>query len=294
MDGKKLDYSFFFDAQCWGSGASTYVSASLSLAVYRQGTIVLDGKKRKIIVLDNNSNGRFDDVISMPKNISGADNELVANYGDALLIESTSPQGPQSGRLWAPPGEAIAYLAGLTVVNGKYYHFKVSPLGDELTWSPSTIARGQVTSPHAPCQVELIGDLGQISLNLEKSKPATVPAGQWRVLSYNIHVPKAAKEEPKETADKQKEAGKAAKKNGSAEKPSVIRALTEALFGLDSETTAAEDETFRRRDGFRPGNHQGRIGHRPRRRDDGAENSARPTSCASRPPPRLGWHIFRW
>jgi hypothetical protein len=90
--------------------------------------------------------------------------------------------------------------------------------------------------------VELIGDLGQVSLMLEKLKPAAVPAGQWRVLSYNLHVPKAASEKPKETADKQKEADKA-KKNNSADKPSLVRSLAEALLGLDSETPAAEDET---------------------------------------------------
>ena len=212
--------------------------------MYRQGTIVLEGKKRKIIVLDYNSNGRFDNVVSMPRNITGADNELVAVYGDALLIESPSAAQPRAGRLWAPPGEAINYLAGVTILDGKYYHFKVSPLGDELTWASSSIARGQVTSPHAPCQVELIGELGQISLTLEKSKPATVPAGQWQVLSYTIHVPKT-KEQPKETDGKKKETGKAEKKkDNSTDKPSAGWSLAEALLGLDSPAAAADDEMW--------------------------------------------------
>ena len=43
-------------------GRHPYVWATLSAAVYRQGTIVVDGKRRKIAVLDNNSNGRFDDL----------------------------------------------------------------------------------------------------------------------------------------------------------------------------------------------------------------------------------------
>ena len=140
VDGKKLDYSFFFTAQNYGAADTPYVWATLSAAVYRQGTVVVDGKKRKIAVLDYNSNGRFDDLVSMPANVTGADNELVAVYGDAVLIESPdgaagTAGGRWVGRLWAPPGQAISYLSGVTILDGKYYNVKVSATGDELTWA---------------------------------------------------------------------------------------------------------------------------------------------------------------
>ena len=51
-----------FSRQNYGAADTPYVWATLSAAVYRQGTVVVDGKKRKIAVLDYNSNGRFDDL----------------------------------------------------------------------------------------------------------------------------------------------------------------------------------------------------------------------------------------
>ena len=38
--------------------------------MYRRGEITLDGKKYTIAVLDWNSNGRFDDVLSLPEDSS--------------------------------------------------------------------------------------------------------------------------------------------------------------------------------------------------------------------------------
>ena len=131
----------FSRRQNYGAADTPYVWATLSAAVYRQGTVVVDGKKRKIAVLDYNSNGRFDNLVSMPANVTGADNELVAVYGDAVLIESPdgaagTAGGRWVGRLWAPPGQAISYLSGVTILDGKYYNVKVSATGDELTWPP--------------------------------------------------------------------------------------------------------------------------------------------------------------
>ncbi len=225
VDGKKLDYSFFFEASGWGRGANQYVWATLKSAVYRQGTLTLDKKKWKIVVLDHNSNGRFDDVVSLSKNIRGSDNELTPDYGDMLLFKRQRA-AKTDGELWNNfASEYQQYLAKLTVLDDKYYNIKVSPLGDELTWTPSLIPRGQITSPHAPCHVQLIGELGQIDLNLDGSKPATVPAGQWRVLSYSIQVKDWKKPEKKEEPKAEKE-GKDVEV-----KPSLLGAIAESLFG---------------------------------------------------------------
>lgn len=230
VDGKKFDYSFFFEVRGWGRGANQYVWASLKPAVYRQGMLTLGKKKWRIVVLDHNSNGRFNDAISLPKDVRGSKNELTPDYGDMLLIE---PQNAAKTDGELRNNYYQQYLAKLTIIEDKYYNVKVSPLGDELTWTPSSIPRGQITSPHAPCSVQLIGELGQISLNLDGSKPATVPAGQWRVLSYSIQVKDWKKPEKKEEPKAEKE-GKDVEV-----KPSLLSAIAESLFGSSTRSSGS-------------------------------------------------------
>ena len=106
--------------------------------------------------------------------------------------------GRGAGRLPASPSSISGKINGL---DGKLYEFKVSPRGDELTVTPSAVPLGKIASPHAPCTLELIGQQGYLSLDLEKSGAAEVPAGQWRLLSYTLTVENwqpPAKEEDQE------------------------------------------------------------------------------------------------
>ena len=61
LDGQKLDYSFFLTVYSRMTGKSGYASASLNAAAYREGEITLDGKTRRVVLLDYNSNGCFND-----------------------------------------------------------------------------------------------------------------------------------------------------------------------------------------------------------------------------------------
>jgi len=187
VDGKKYDCSFFFYADTSGDGPNTYVSAWLTSAAYRRGEITLDGKKQQIVLLDNNSNGRFDDVCSIPQDIHGAEGQLYPEYGDLLLID-LGKAAPSALQSLTSRGPGEHFLCKVNMLGGKFYEFKVSPAGDELTCTPVATRVGKITSPHAPCTVELGGDQGIFSVALEKSRPAEVPAGRWRLLSYTITV----------------------------------------------------------------------------------------------------------
>jgi hypothetical protein len=218
VDGKKLDYSFFLQLYAYPSanGRSSMVVAWLRSAVYRRGEMMLGGKKQKVVVLDANSNGRFDDVTSIRKDIRGAGGQIFPSLGDVLWIEEERAAAAKPG---APP-PAIPMRIQLSKVNllgGKFYQLKVSPTGDELTCAPCTLPMGKITSPHAPCTVELAGDLGVVSLPLEKSQPAEIMAGQWRLVSYTLTV-KDWKEPSKH---------KAAKGSGG---PSLADALAKAVL----------------------------------------------------------------
>jgi hypothetical protein len=186
VEGRQLPYSFFATRDYYYRPGYEYVTLSLKAAVYRRGDITLDGKSHAIAVLDWNSNGRFDDVFSSPKESHNSPAAGV-KYGDMLLIdpEMLAKEDLSSSR---PAGEHRQFVGKLTTFENKNYEVKVSPAGNELTWTPSPIACGQVVGASATCRASLISELGYVDLKLEKSKPASVPAGQWRLLSYTTTI----------------------------------------------------------------------------------------------------------
>ena len=196
VNGKQLDYSFFITAFLHREPDYEVATARIFSAVYRRGEITLDGKKHKIAVLDWNGNGRFDDVLTLPRKPCGDEGQIYPAYGDVLLIDPEKLAARNDLSWNRPSGEERQFLGKLTVLDGKYYEVKVSPLGDELVWKPSTAARGQVTTPHAPCRVDLISEMGYCRLNFERSKPAVLPVGQWRLLSYNLTIENWKEPEP--------------------------------------------------------------------------------------------------
>ena len=183
FDGAKVDYSFFFQVFQQQRMDFSYVMATLTAAAYQRGEASIDGRRRAVVLLDNNSNGRFDDVFSMPR-IPNVRGRIRPAFGDSVLIgeEQDAAGGPR-------PGAAAwnsQYLAKLLILDGKYYDVTVSTSGDEIAWSPSSLPGGQVVGPRKNCTVMLIGELGCIPLTLRDAQPATVPAGQWRVFNYSI------------------------------------------------------------------------------------------------------------
>ncbi len=51
VNGKKLNYSFFFELTSYGSGDVRFVTGSLTAATYWRGEIAVEGKKWKVAVL---------------------------------------------------------------------------------------------------------------------------------------------------------------------------------------------------------------------------------------------------
>lgn len=183
VDGKEIDYSFFFSAYLRKMKNYAYIMASFSSAAYRRGEATLDGKKQSVVLLDSNSNGRFDDMLKMPKIHPNSRGRIRPSYGDTLLI----------GREKATAGTRrnvqqfkSQYLAKLTIIDGDYFDMKVTPSGDEIVWTATEVSSGEVVSPHENCRVTLINDQAYIPLTLKDSKPAKIPVGQWRIFIYNI------------------------------------------------------------------------------------------------------------
>ncbi|MBN2578785.1 MAG: hypothetical protein JXB10_07320 [Pirellulales bacterium] len=240
VDGQKLDYSFLFSVNAQEQENFCYVNAQLSAAAYRKGEITLGGKPRKIAVIDFNSNGRFDDLLTLPESNHGPQGELYSRDGDKLLIDPEESTALFAGRVVDAHQQ---YLSKLNALDGKFYEVKVTPSGDEITWTPAAPTLGQVVSPHAPCSVTLLGPQGYLVLDLKKSQPAAVPVGTWRVLGYDITVPWEEEAKKKEEEEKAKKEAAEKKEKKPAAKPSLFGALKKAILSAAPESSSSPVES---------------------------------------------------
>ena len=220
VDGEKLDYGFFFQAGVSGQEKDGSAYALLRSAVYRRGEIALEGKMRKIVVLDNNSNGRFDNVTAFAADIHGSDGQIYATYGDVLVLEAE----PGAAAKPPPPrGQRKQFLGKTNRIGGKFYELKVSPLGDDVTCALSLMPVGRIATSLPRCNLEIVGDGGHFALDLEKSRPVEIPAGYWRVLTYTLTTT-GWKDPAKGKAAKKTEEGDAGESSPSPAGPSTLSA----------------------------------------------------------------------
>ncbi len=235
VGGQKADYSFFFTAQSASIGSGgffaveveaaeplsqessgekktpvRYVSASLQSAAYREGEVKLDGRARRVVLLDFNSNGRFDDRVKMRRTSSG---RAAPEYGDLLLLD---PDPNRLDSAFDYYGLLGSQLAKLVLVDAALYDLEVTPAGDELTLTPSSAPLGHVTLPSDGFDGVFYSDLGLMKVAGDKSDAVPLPAGDWSLLYYNIDLT-GRSEQARAT-------------EGEDEGPSLLEALAAALL----------------------------------------------------------------
>ncbi len=104
-DGAEFDYAFSLEVDVRTSPDFRYATATLSSAAYREGRILLHGKRRRILVIDYNSSGRFNDPFQAIEPRGEGDGRLATGYGDLVLIDPDAST-LRAGR--APVGPAPA------------------------------------------------------------------------------------------------------------------------------------------------------------------------------------------
>ena len=223
VDGTKIDYAFFFSAYGQTAGTLKYATASLMSAAYREGRIMLDGRERHLVLLDYNSNGRFDDSMQAS---GDADGRMYPQTGDVLWID---PEAKTEivHRLYDINSNNQHQVSKLMSIDGKFYNLRVSPAGDTLSLSPSTVAVGYVTSRSDGFRGTLYGDQGVVKIACGKSAKAALPEGRWRLLSYTIDQTKYPDPAGKPDAKKKPDGEK---KEPSGER-SWLGSLIQNLFG---------------------------------------------------------------
>ena len=221
-DGTAIDSVFFLSGHAHSSINYSNVGMRLNAGAYREGEITLEGKKRKIVLIDFNSNGRFDDAIKVitihrRPNDKG---EFHPQYGDTLLIDPSPSKIGRDSPYDVTSSDYRYNVSKLINIDGRFYGMKITPAGDKLTLEPSSVALGNVTNPNDGFRALIHSDSGVLKISGDKDVPIPVPEGEWRLLSYTITLPETPK--PSEPA-KEKEKKKAEKET------SAIKMLEEAI-----------------------------------------------------------------
>jgi hypothetical protein len=237
--GNKFDYSFFLEGQQIGAGRdSSYVVLSMNPGAYREGHITLDGKKRHVILLDFNSNGRFNDEMRVPEGVRVSNGPVPVEQGDMLLVDPKNDNGNLQSDVNGTDG--MHYVSKLANIDGRFYNVKISPAGDKLTLTASSVPLGNVKNPNAKYRATIYGDLGFVDVRSEKGEAVAVPEGQWKLLSYTIDVTEVKK--PKKAEEKKPSAEKGKEKKGTMLE-SLAQDLNALLGGSSAPDSAARQST---------------------------------------------------
>jgi hypothetical protein len=196
VDGTELSYAFTMRVYSNANTSFSYANASLSAAAYREGGMVIDGKKRRIVLVDFNSNGRFDDPTEINNRIQLADRTVYPTQGDMLYI--IDPEMKSSGYLspYDPSANSDQHFAGKLVnIDGRFYDLEVSPSGASLTLNPSSKPTGYVTNSSKRYRAIVYGDQGFLKVVSDESGKASLPVGRWQLASYTIDRTESAQAE---------------------------------------------------------------------------------------------------
>jgi hypothetical protein len=228
-DGETLQYAFTLSVYYRKSTGYEYVSASLSPGVYREGEVTLDGKSRRVVLLDFNSNGRFDDETTIRNDIPTPEGRIYPMYGDRLLVDPEQSTSGYRSPYDPTTGNGQHYVSELVNIDGKFYDMEVSAAGDTLTLTASSAPMGKVTNPNDGFRAALYGELGLVVLRGDGSEPVDLPAGEWKLLGYTIdqtgYPEEPAEEEDEEESDEEKS------------ESSLLETLTRAIIGSPPTTT---------------------------------------------------------
>jgi hypothetical protein len=184
VEGVKLDYAFSLQGQATVTPKFNSANIQLNAAAYREGDITLAGKKHHVVLVDFNSNGRFDDQIQVRKDVNMPGGGIYAREGDMLLVDPEPNSATPDLAFDVSSSNFRNPVSRLIAIDGRCYQLKISPAGDRLTLTPAALPLGKLVNPGDDLHAVLYGDLGFLKIRSDKGKAALVPAGRWNLLSY--------------------------------------------------------------------------------------------------------------
>jgi len=182
-DGVEMEYAFNFSVYSYGSDSYSYASASLNAAAYRDGEVTLDGEKKRIVLVDYNSNGRFDDGWSIDPRTHYSGGGVYPKKGDMIFV---APDASITSGYSPTTNDSQQYMSKLVNIEGRFHDVKVAPAGDKATLTPSSIPVGHVTNPNKGYRAVVYSDIGFMKISGDDAGKATLPEGEWKLASYTI------------------------------------------------------------------------------------------------------------
>ena len=168
------------------AGGTPYRYVRFRTATYREGTVQLDGRDVRIVLLDYNSNGRYDDETTVDPKGNASTGLLYARTGDHMLVDPE--EGPPVYRFYFMTSLAARQpISKLVCINGKCYECSVAPSGATIELLPLKQPAGSLAYDAPRWQMLLLGDAGIIKVMGEGGRPAPVPAGEWKLVEYTAY-----------------------------------------------------------------------------------------------------------
>jgi len=217
VDGNEVKYAFLMSGNCHASSTYRYAYAYLYGAAYREGEITLDGQKKRVVLVDFNSNGRFDDKAAVRIVNTSRGKTSYAQPGDVIYLD---PDPNKQGHLYGydvTTNDDQQYIAEMVGIGGKYYEMDVTAAGDKLTLTPSSAPVGFVKNPNKGFRAIVFSDQRVLKISWNESGKTPLPVGKWKLASYSID------------GTKQKDTAKA-----DEEAPSLLNVLAGAISRSDS------------------------------------------------------------
>lgn len=157
--------TYHFLARCYTYDRS-YQNLRVEGACYYLGRIRLGDQSHKVALVDNNANGVFNDLSTMPWD---GDRLLLDLYGDGKFTVNTE-ESPETFP-----------LAKLLQVGDRYLALEAAPDGSRLATAVPDLKFGQVQSAAGAFQVWLSSKDGVLRVRAENGQ-AKVPAGEYRLV----------------------------------------------------------------------------------------------------------------
>lgn len=178
--GEASDYSFLLGSLCRSVMGEAYASVSIYAAAIREGHITQGRRRTHLVLVDHNSNGRFNDPISLRNTGS----RLQPESGDLLLVNPDT-RDTLSGD--ATMGRDRCFVSKTVCIGKDFYQLEVSPSGDTVKLTPTELALGHVTNPSPAFRAMVYSDsFGAMLIGGLKDQKIPLPEGEWKLASYTI------------------------------------------------------------------------------------------------------------
>jgi hypothetical protein len=175
--GKSYEASFLPSVISRQTPGDSYATATFYAASVREGHIERGSKHINLLLVDHNSNGRFDDAVSVRSNGDALE-------GDLLLVNPKAKKRVSSD---AELDRDRNFINKTVCIGKEFYRIELPASGETLKLTPAKISLGSVSNSSPAFRAVLFcEDYGVIAIGRAKDSKIPLPEGAWKVLRYSI------------------------------------------------------------------------------------------------------------